>query len=205
MTALWGPMGWMTLHSVSMLYPEFPSSADKAILKRYIELFRDTITCIHCHNHFKGLYDTYTRTHPDWGNSRFDLFLFVVRAHNAVNLRLNKPRPASVQECITAFQSNTVVTSALTYRTKYNEYLLRTWAREMSGESMMKVGLVRELKRITEEYWNTQRETGERTFDMSANVFESESDDSSRPSSMSHITSQQVNIGLKGGRLQLRR
>ena len=198
-------MGWMTLHSVSMLYPESPSIADKAILKRYIELFRDTLTCIHCHNHFKTLYDTYTRRHPDWANSRFDLFLFVARAHNAVNLRLNKPRPASVQECITTFQSNTVVTSALTYRMKYVEYLLRTWAREMSGESMMKVSLVRELKRITEEYWNTKQEMGVRTFNMSANVFETESDASSRPSTISQVTSQQVNIGFKGGRLQLRR
>lgn len=205
MTALWGPMGWMTLHSISMLYPESPSSADRAIVKRYIELFRDTLTCIHCHNHFKTLYDNYTRTHPEWASSRFDLFLFVARAHNAVNLRLNKPRPSSVQECITTFQSNTVVTSALTYRTKYNEYLLRTWAREMSGESIMKVGLVRELKRITEEYWNTKQDMSVRTFNMSANVFETESDASSRPSTISQITSQQVNIGFKGGRLQLRR
>jgi len=205
MTALWGPMGWMTLHSVSMLYPESPSSADMAILKRYVELFRDTLTCIHCHNHFKELYERYIRRHPDWANSRFDLFLFVTRAHNAVNLRLNKPRPSSVQECISTFQSNTVVTSALTYRTKYTEYLLRTWAREMSGESMMKVGLVRELKRITDEYWNTKHDSGVRTFNMSADVFDAGSDDSSRPSTISQITSQQVNIGFKGGRLQLRR
>ena len=87
----------MTLHSVSMLYPESPSAADRAILKRYIELFRDTMTCIHCHNHFKGLYETYTRRHPDWANSRFNLFLFIARAHNAVNLRLNKPNRIPVQ------------------------------------------------------------------------------------------------------------
>ena len=198
-------MGWMTLHSISMLYPESPSNADKVILKRYIELFRDTITCIHCYTHFKGLYDSYTRTHPDWAHSRFELFLFITRAHNAVNLRISKPRPSSVQECISAFESNTVVTSALTYRTKYIEYLLRTWSREMSGDSMMKVGLVRELKKITEEYWNTKQETGVRTFNMSADVFEHASDESSRPSTMSHIISRQVNIGFKGGKLQLKR
>jgi len=75
----------------------------------------------------------------------------------------------------------------------------------MSGESMMKVGLVRELKRITDEYWNKKHESGVGTFNMAADVFEAESDGSSRPSTISQITSQQVNIGFKGGRLQLRR
>jgi len=205
MTTLWGPMGWMTLHSVSYLYPERPSNADKEILKRYMELFRDTITCIHCHNHFKAVFQNYTSYHPEWANSRFDFFLFVSRAHNTVNARLNKPKPDSVQNCMTTFQSNTVVTSTLTYRTKYIEYLMRTWGREMSGDSLIKLGLARELRKITEEYWNKKTDTSTASFNMNANVLDFIADDSPPPGSLSSFVMRPMNIGLKGGRFQLKR
>jgi hypothetical protein len=205
MTSLWGPMGWMTLHSVSYLYPERPSHADKEILKRYMELFRDTITCIHCHNHFKIVFQNYTSLHPEWANSRFDFFLFVSRAHNTVNARLNKPKPDSVQNCISAFQSNTVVTSTLTYRTKYIEYLIRTWGMEMSGDSMIKVGLVRELKRITEEYWNKKTDTSTSSFNMNSNVLDLIADGAPTSGTLSSVVTRPMNIGFRGGRFQLRR
>lgn len=205
MTSLWGPMGWMTLHSVSYLYPERPSHADREILKRYVELFRDTITCIHCYNHFRVVFQNYVSFHPEWANSRFDFFLFVSRAHNIVNARLNKPKPDSVENCISAFNSNTVVTSALTYRTKYIEYLMRTWSMEMSGDSMIKVGLVKELRRITQEYWNNKTDMSTSSFNMKANVLELIADDTSSKASLSSVVTQPMNIGFKGGRFQLRR
>lgn len=198
-------MGWMTLHSVSYLYPEHPTHADREILKRYMELFRDTITCIHCHNHFRVVFQNYTVLYPQWSNSRFDFFLFVSRAHNTVNARLNKPKPDSVENCISAFKSNTVVTSALTYRTKYTEYLLRTWAREMSGDSMIKVGLVKELRRITQEYWDQKTDMDTSSFNMNANVLQLVTDDTPSKPGLSSVISQPMNIGFRGGRFQLRR
>lgn len=198
-------MGWMTLHSVSYLYPERPSNADRAILRRYVELFRDTITCIHCHNHFKAVFQNYTSLHPEWADSRFDFFLFVSRAHNTVNARLNKPKPDSVESCISAFKSNSVVTSALTYRTKYIEYLMRTWSMEMSGDSMIKVGLVKELRKITQEYWNNKRDMSTSSFDMKANVLDLIADDTPSARSLSSVVAGPMNIGLRGGRFQLRR
>ena len=198
-------MGWMTLHSVSYLYPERPSNADRAILKRYMELFRDTITCIHCHNHFKVVFQNYTSLHPEWADSRFNFFLFVSRAHNTVNARLNKPKPDSVESCISAFKSNSVVTSALTYRTKYIEYLMRTWSIEMSGDSMIKVGLVKELKKITQEYWDNKTDVSTSSFDMKANVLDLIADDTPSARSLSSVVAGPMNIGLRGGRFQLRR
>ena len=198
----------MSLHSASLLYPDRPSRADKEILKRYVEVFRDTLTCIHCYTHFKTIYENYTSAHPEWANSKFDFFLFVTRAHNTVNRRLNKPKPESVAACLAAFRSNTVVTSAHTYRTKYVDYLRRTWGREMSGDSMIKLGLVRELKKITEEYWNQQVESGTALFNMSANVVEfvdEGSAGSSPPGMLGHAAVHGIQIGLRGGRLQLRR
>jgi hypothetical protein len=211
MTSLWGPLGWMTLHSVSLLYPENPSQEDKAILKRYMDAFRETITCIHCYNHFKIIFQNYTSSHPEWADSKFNFFMFVARAHNTVNHRLNKPKPATVQECITAFRSNTLVTNAFTYRAKYIEYLIRSWAREMSGEAMMKVGQAKELQRINTEYWNKRSEGSTNSFQMDANVLDLVDENPAlrsimRPNgSLAHVSSKSFSIGLKGGRFQLRR
>lgn len=211
MTSLWGPLGWMTLHSVSMLYPENPSHADKEILKRFMDAFRETLTCIHCYHHFKILFQNYTSLHPDWADSRFNLFLFVARAHNTVNNRLNKPKPATVQACIDTFRSNTVITSAFVYRAKYIEYLSRNWSREMSGEGMMKLAHVRELQRINSDYWNHKTEDSTRTFQLGENVVDPVDENPAtrhmmRPNgTLAEVSSKGFSIGFKGGRFQLRR
>jgi hypothetical protein len=210
MTSLWGPLGWMTLHSVSLLYPEVPSQADKEILKRYMNAFRDSITCPHCEQHFKVMFQNYTVYHPEWNSSRFQFFLFVVRAHNTVNKRLNKPSPATVQECLDMYYANTKFNSGLVYRTKYLEYLIRNWSREMTGDGMMHMGETRNLKRITEEYWNHKTDDSTRTFDMSANVnaYIDETPPTrnimSSNGALSIMSSKLAAIGLREGRFRLK-
>lgn len=201
----------MTLHSVSLLYPDNPSQSDKVLLARYMDLFRDTLSCIHCYNHFKIIYQNYTSAHPEWADSKFDFFLFIVRAHNTVNNRLNKPKLATVQECIDRFYANTVHTNAFTYRAKYNDYLIRNWSREMTGDGMMKVGQVRDLQRINTEYWNHKTDSSTSNFRMHANVLELVDENSPlrsimRPNgSLGLVSSKSLSVGLKGGRFQLRR
>jgi len=210
MTSLWGPLGWMTLHSVSMLYPEVPSQTDKEILKRYMSSFRDSITCPHCEQHFKVMFQNYTASHPEWNSSRFQFFLFVVRAHNTVNRRLNKPRPATVQECLNMYYANTKFNSGLVYRNKYSEYLIRNWSREMTGDGMMHLGETRNLKRINEEYWNQKTDESTRTFDMSADVDTSIDETPSTRNIMrsggalSVVPTKLTAIGLREGRFRLR-
>ena len=211
MTSLWGPIGWMTLHSVSFLYPEDPSQADKSILKRFMVLFRDTITCPHCHQHFKVIFENYTRVHPEWANSRFDFFLFVCRAHNTVNNRLNKPKLETVDACIRRFRDNTQITSALVYRMKYLDYLTRNYGIELSGDSMMKLSLVREMRKIMNEYWNRFVDENTASFHMDASVLELINEaPSTRPimtsaGTLATITSSPaLRVGLQGGRFRLK-
>ena len=201
----------MTLHSVSFLYPERPSDADKALLKRFMVLFRDTITCPYCYQHFKVIFENYTKAHPEWVNSRFDFFMFVCRAHNTVNRRLNKPQPDSVSACIQRFTDNTKVTSALTYRMKYLDYLSRNYGMELSGDSMMKIASVREMRKIMNEYWNTLTDTGTATFRMDADVLDYINESPSTRQimtsggSLSTISaSPAMRVGLQGGRFRLR-
>jgi hypothetical protein len=159
MTAIWGPMGWMTLHSISVNYPENPSFADKAILKKFLDLFADTISCPSCKGHFSHMYRAYILKNPTWADSRYNLFLFVVRAHNTVNKRIDKPRPGTVFESLVSLREATKNKTPAEYRANYLTYLMKNWAREGGGEGFIQCGNVREMQKINNEYWNL-RETG---------------------------------------------
>lgn len=157
-TKFWGPLGWMTLHSVSSIYPEKPTSEERLILEKFVEMFRETITCVHCKNHFTGMLNKYRRIHPEWSSSRYDFFLFICRAHNTVNKRLDKPIFPTLQSCIDRLQENTKVTSAAVYRNAYLNYLISNWQREMSSEGYINVDIAKKMKKINEEYF-TPRDT----------------------------------------------
>ena len=210
MTSLWGPLGWMTLHSISLIYPEIPSQTDKQILFRYMTVFRDSIACPYCHQHFKVMFQNYISAHPEWNRSRFDFFLFIVRAHNTVNKRLNKPKLSTVQECLDAYRRNTQFNSGAVYRQKYLEYLTRNWGHEMSGDGMIHMGETREMRRINDEYWNSLTDESTATFNMNADVlaFIDETPQtrtlmsaSGRPMT---VMTNRLNVGLKGGRFRLK-
>lgn len=209
MTSLWGPLGWMTLHSVSLLYPEKPSQAEKQIVKRFVDLLRDTITCPNCQQHFRIIYANYVSSHPEWADSKFDLFLFIARAHNTVNNRLSKPKPASMIECLNAYKSATQNTSGKGFRQAYINYLLRNYGREMSGEGYMKAANVREMKTINDTYWNSKSDESTDSFQMDANVLELIDENSGTRSLMSphgtlmEVSSKQFNVGFRGGRFRL--
>jgi hypothetical protein len=158
-TKIWGPLGWMTLHSISAIYPEKPSYEDMQILKKFMELFSDTITCPDCKSHFSKIFESYKSSHPSWFASRTEFFLFVVRAHNTVNLRLDKPRIATVSECINILKANTVSNSSTYYRNSYVFYLLRNWSVEHSGEAFILSQSAREMIKINNNYW-TPRDKG---------------------------------------------
>lgn len=151
MTKLWGPLGWMTLHSVSAIYPENPTPEEKMIAARFLQLFEDTITCRFCHDHFHRMKDSYAKDHPEFLNSRRDFFLFVARAHNTVNKRLDKPRPQSVKECIETLQSNTRDCSTTDFRAAYLNYLMGDWSSQLDGLSFLRRKEVAEMIKINDQ------------------------------------------------------
>ena len=51
---LWGPHGWIFLHSIS--YQRDERFIDSVKLKQFIELFGDYIPCPGCSHHFKHNY-----------------------------------------------------------------------------------------------------------------------------------------------------
>lgn len=153
-TKFWGPLGWMTLHSISSIYPENPTQEERLLLEKFVDMFRETITCVHCKSHFTGMLNKYKQTHPEWSSSRYDFFLFVCRAHNTVNRRLDKPIFPTLQSCIERLQENTKVTSAAIYRNAYINYLISNWQREMSSDGFINSDIAKRMKRVNEEYFS---------------------------------------------------
>lgn len=212
MTSVWGPMGWMTLHSISLLYPTHPTQYDKEILKTFIRAFAECITCPHCERHFKAMFENYSRKHPEWANSRFDLFLFVARAHNTVNKRLEKPQKKTVQECLDAIGSASQYTSLTDFRKNYINYVIQRMTAEMGGDSMIKAGYGREMRRINDTYWNSKLTTDTSTFDLNADVLERISDSSTGMDFMVGASRFRIPLdentprfSMRGGRFRLTR
>ena len=184
----------MTLHSISLIYPERPSYEDIEILKRFMSLFADTITCPDCKHHFVKMFESYKIRNPSWCISRREFFLFVARAHNTVNARIDKPRMATVAEAISTIRRNTTVTSGSSYRTSYINYLIRNWSIEQSGEAFIMRHSAKEINKINDEYWSP-RDTG------NADVFIEEDDILTPiihvPMRQNYFTGQQVQTSTK--------
>ena len=160
MTKIWGPIGWMTLHSISVCYPDKPTENDKRILNEFLNSFGNTITCMNCRDHFATIFSHYKKHVATWANSRKDLFIAICRLHNTVNKRLDKPLLKTSGECLTSLIYATKNTSQSEFRQKYFEYLLRDWNTfgRSSGYHLLAISDINKMKKINEEYWKN-RET----------------------------------------------
>lgn len=156
MTAVWGPLGWMTLHSISTSYPEAPTIAEKQLVSSWLDMFRDTITCPHCREHFTEILANSRRVFPNFLNSRQDFAVFVFRVHNAVNRRLRKPIYESVAACMERLQENVKLRRAKEYRTAYLDHIARFWRTLQDISGMIALKKVNEMRRIEIEYFSVK-------------------------------------------------
>ena len=158
MTAIWGPLGWMTLHSVALCYPETPTNAERELMRTWIDMFRDTITCPHCREHFTTMLAAYRAAFPDMLASRQTFAMFTFRAHNAVNRRLKKPVYTTLDECLATLKSNLKTRTARDYRISYINHATRHWRtfQDISGIAGLKK--LNEMKKIETDYF-TPRDT----------------------------------------------
>jgi hypothetical protein len=150
MTKIWGPMGWMTLHSISICYPDEAIQSDKQILEEFMNAFTSTISCPSCQQHFSTMFSDYKQSVPTWNTSKKDLFLAICRMHNTVNKRLNKPTPKNVEECLMFIKNATSYTTLFDFRKNYIEYLQKEWRRQYGYN----LSNVQKIRKINEEYWN---------------------------------------------------
>ena len=152
MTAIWGPLGWMTLHSIATSYPEVPSPAERQLVSTWLDLFRDTITCPYCKDHFTDMLAAYRRQYPNMLDSRQSFTVATFRMHNSVNRRLNKPIYNSVEECMSILKNNIKNRTAQDYRVSYNNHIMRYWRTQQDTTGIVTLKKVLEMKKIEIEY-----------------------------------------------------
>lgn len=148
----------MTLHSVSTLYPEHPTPSEQQLLSSWLDMFRDTITCPHCKDHFGKMLQNYRARFPGMLNSRQDFAMFVFRAHNTVNARLSKPVYRTLNECMAILRKNIETRSAADYRISYVNHIMRYWRTMQDTSGIVALKKVLEMKKIETDYF-TPRDT----------------------------------------------
>jgi hypothetical protein len=199
MTAIWGPLGWMTLHSVSFNYPDRPSREEKIIASRFLDLFGETISCNQCKVHFKTMRALYISVYPDYLDSKENFAYFGFRCHNMVNKRKDKPTPATVAECLETLKTAVSVTSFVNFRASYLSYLSRNWGRDLSGDGRIMLGHVREMIKINNEYWSLRETAIPSLPEADILVTVEKSNLRVAPSGVAMSSF----VGFKGGRLKL--
>lgn len=152
MTAIWGPLGWMTLHSVALAYSDSPTASEKTLMTTWIDMFRDTITCPSCRGHFSETLEKYRKIFPGMLDSRQNFAMFTFRVHNAVNRRLKKPVYASLDECMATLRNNVKTRHARDYRASYLAHITRHWNVHRDITGIVASRKIAEMRRIDAEY-----------------------------------------------------
>ena len=171
--------------------------------------FAECISCPTCKDHFTAMFNSYKRKYPQWNSSRRELFIFVCRAHNTVNKRIDKPVITLISQCIETIKNNSKNTSLQEFRKKYILYLLTNWSGLKNFEGMNMGRIAREMEKINSSYWNA-RETDISNLVMEDGlVDEFISDTSTIPSigigfpNITRGTNISIGFKMRGGRLKL--
>lgn len=207
MTSIWGPLGWMTLHSVASCYPNSPVQSETTLMQTWLDMFQTTITCPSCREHFGIALTSYRRQYPRMLSSREEFLVATFRLHNAVNRRLNKPIHASVEACFEQLRNNVRSRTARDYRIAYINHIQRFWRtmQDVSGITALKK--INEMRKIEYEYLqrhenNFEIDIPENTVVLISHALDAQTE---IPSPIRIDTRTLPRIGFSGGRFQTRR
>lgn len=156
MTRAWGPLGWTTLHTIAALYPDEPTQLELALIVRWIEAFRQCIVCEKCKTHFTTLLKEYQAIYPNWNSSRKNLSLFVLRAHNTVNVRQISKPALTMEEALIKLRENIDPAKANLMRQSYVVHIRNQWVRSTNMDGIRAARYIRDLIITETDYWATR-------------------------------------------------
>ena len=156
MTQAWGPLGWATLHSVAALYPDNPTDLEKSLIVKWLDSFRNCIVCSVCKEHFSALLREYIVLYPNWNASRKDLSLFVLRAHNTVNVRQLGRNALSMEEAFARLRQNIDPSKAAAKRKSYIVYIRADWGKSLNFDGFTAAKYIKELIMIETDYLSSR-------------------------------------------------
>lgn len=152
MTSVWGPLGWMTLHSMASLYPDSPSEAERTLMTKWLTLFQETITCPSCRDHFANALTGYRVQFPGMMNSRQSFLIATFRLHNSVNRRLHKPVYMSVDSCFETLRNVVKTRSSQEYRGAYYVHIRKHWRLFQDASGIAALRKINEMIKVEGEY-----------------------------------------------------
>jgi hypothetical protein len=207
MTSIWGPLGWMTLHSVASCYPNTPVPSEVTLMKTWLDMFQSTITCPSCREHFGTALASYRRIYPQMLSSREEFLLATFRLHNSVNRRLNKPIHQTVAACFEQLRNNMKTRTARDYRIAYINHIQRFWRTMQDASGMSALKKINEMRKIEYEYLQKHENNFEVIISENTVVLLNHSLDAQTetPSPIRMDTRILPRIGFSGGRFQTRR
>lgn len=208
MTSIWGPLGWMTLHSVASCFPDKPLPAESTLMQSWLDMFQTTITCPSCREHFGTALGSYRRQYPQMLSSREEFLLFTFRVHNSVNRRLNKPVHSTVGACFEQLRANVKNRSAREYRLAYINHIRRFWRTMQDSSGITSMKKIMEMSKIENEYIlrhdnNFQAGIQENITVLPQQAFVGVTEEA--PAVVRMDTRDAPRMGFIGGRFQVRR
>ena len=82
---VWGPGGWIFLHTITMNYPNNPTEDQKFYYKQLFENLRYTLPCEKCANHYAENLKKYPLDQAL--KSKEKLIKWLIDIHNEVNIK----------------------------------------------------------------------------------------------------------------------
>jgi len=86
---IWGPYGWLFIHSCILSYPNNPSESDKLSFKQFFESLKIILPCTKCRDHFTNFLNN-NPLNDNILNNRENLLKWILEAQNNVNKINNK-------------------------------------------------------------------------------------------------------------------
>jgi hypothetical protein len=163
------------------LYPNTPTEAERLLMVKWLDLFRDTITCPSCQAHFAELLASYRAQFPNMLYSRRDFLLFTFRAHNSVNKRIGKPVYGTVQECFDLLRKNVQFNKAQSFRITYTNHITRHWRTFQDASGMSAMKKINEIKKIEMQYMAPRSNEFEEIISEDNLIFSTDTQEPARP------------------------
>ena len=89
-TRVWGPAGWLFLHSIAQNYPWKPTEEQKVNYLFFFKLVGNVLPCRYCRESYQGfIEDSDTQLNINVMKSRVTLVRWLYLIHNKVNKKLN--------------------------------------------------------------------------------------------------------------------
>ena len=105
-TRVWGPAGWIFLHSIAQNYPWDPTDEQKLNYYTFFKTTGNVLPCRYCRESYqKFIEEPGTKLSMDTMKNRKTLFIWLYRVHNKINKKLEIKGVPTAKEVWNKYES----------------------------------------------------------------------------------------------------